>query len=96
MACMIGIRKIQESSSCAEPLGLAHTPPRGRYKKKNNKKKNVLFDMVAELAIAERVIGLAIVLTRIVVTRASQPFTTIAWICGFCVGTISAYMEGAT
>eukprot|EP00971_Amphidinium_carterae_P157649 3125085-Amphidinium_carterae.1 len=55
-----------------------------------------LFDMVAELAIAERVIGLAIELTRIVVTRASQLFTTIAWICGFCVGTISTYMDGAT
>eukprot|EP00971_Amphidinium_carterae_P147158 2916205-Amphidinium_carterae.1 len=47
--------------------------------------------MVAELAIE---------LARICVTRASQLFTTIvlraSWICGFCVGTMSAYMEGAT
>eukprot|EP00971_Amphidinium_carterae_P262316 5203143-Amphidinium_carterae.1 len=52
--------------------------------------------MVAELAIAEQVIGLASLLASIVVTRASQLFSTIAWICGFCVGTICAYMDGAT
>eukprot|EP00971_Amphidinium_carterae_P254371 5049852-Amphidinium_carterae.1 len=91
MVSMSGIRKIQRNDKCAEPLGLAHTPPRGRYKKGT-----MYFYMVAELAIAERVIGLAIEFTRIVVTRASQLFTTSAWICGFCVGTISAYMEGAT
>eukprot|EP00971_Amphidinium_carterae_P151777 3008347-Amphidinium_carterae.1 len=79
MACMIENKKIQRQNdrTCAEPLGLAHTPPRGRY---DTRRTMHLLDMVAELAIA---------------TRASQLFTTIAWICGFCVGTISAYMEGA-
>eukprot|EP00971_Amphidinium_carterae_P252042 5004212-Amphidinium_carterae.1 len=52
--------------------------------------------MVAELAIAERVIGLASLLASIVVTRASQLLYYIAWLCGFCVGTLRAYIEGAT
>eukprot|EP00971_Amphidinium_carterae_P258925 5138826-Amphidinium_carterae.1 len=63
-------------------------PPRGH----DTDRRNIyLFDMVAELAIE---------LARRCVTRASQLFTTIvwrvSWICGFCVGTIRAYMEGAT
>eukprot|EP00971_Amphidinium_carterae_P309248 6145332-Amphidinium_carterae.1 len=31
MACMSGKRKTQNSETCTEPLGLAHTPHRGRY-----------------------------------------------------------------
>eukprot|EP00971_Amphidinium_carterae_P109098 2160377-Amphidinium_carterae.1 len=67
-----GAHKIKEKSA---PLGLAHTPPRGRDSK-NTKRRRAslsslcLFDMVAELAIAERVIGLASLLASIVVTRA--------------------------
>eukprot|EP00971_Amphidinium_carterae_P113861 2256326-Amphidinium_carterae.1 len=41
----------------------------------------VAFDMVAELAIAERVIGLASLLASRVVTRASQLLYYIAWLC---------------
>eukprot|EP00971_Amphidinium_carterae_P114417 2267134-Amphidinium_carterae.1 len=46
----------------------------------------VLFDMVAEFAIE---------FASIVVTRASQFLYYIAWLCGFCVGTLRAYMEWA-
>eukprot|EP00971_Amphidinium_carterae_P192186 3813387-Amphidinium_carterae.1 len=54
----------------------------------------VAFDMVAELAstVAERAYLLAI----IVVTRTSQLLYYMAWLCGLCVGTLRAYMEGAT
>eukprot|EP00971_Amphidinium_carterae_P169559 3359209-Amphidinium_carterae.1 len=82
-------RKIQNSErhdaddSCVltGPLGSWHTcRPRGRNVSTRTMQ---LFDMVAELA-------------RICVTRASQLFYTIAWLCGFCVGTLRAYIEGAT
>eukprot|EP00971_Amphidinium_carterae_P044019 866036-Amphidinium_carterae.1 len=90
-------RKIQENRNDAlhrkdAPLGLAHTPPRGRYDRetvklvegppsglraeggahdKNRKRTSfMVFDMVAELAIAKRVVGLASLLASIVVTRA--------------------------
>eukprot|EP00971_Amphidinium_carterae_P151435 3002487-Amphidinium_carterae.1 len=75
MARMLVNRKIQnrryeDDETCVlEPLGLAHTPPRGRYVSTRTMQ---LFDMVAELAIE---------LARKCVTRASQLFTTIAWIC---------------
>eukprot|EP00971_Amphidinium_carterae_P231350 4591143-Amphidinium_carterae.1 len=51
----------------------------------------VLFDMVAELAstTAER----AFLLASIVVTHASQLLHYMAWLCGFCVGTLRAYIE---
>eukprot|EP00971_Amphidinium_carterae_P309814 6156735-Amphidinium_carterae.1 len=68
---------------CVQPLRLAHMPLREHSNTE-------YFDMVAELAIE---------LARILVTHASQLFTTIVlllhraiWICG----TISAYMEGVT
>eukprot|EP00971_Amphidinium_carterae_P194715 3864122-Amphidinium_carterae.1 len=74
-------------------------------KKENRTNWAVLFDMVAELATwqAELAIKLtiwsvelAIWFASIVVTRVSQLLFHMAWPCGFFVGTLRAYLDGAT
>eukprot|EP00971_Amphidinium_carterae_P090288 1787849-Amphidinium_carterae.1 len=63
-------RKIQNNDvRGGASLGLAHVPPREHS---NRKRTSYLFHMVAELAIE---------LVRICVTRASQLFYTLAWLC---------------
>eukprot|EP00971_Amphidinium_carterae_P151595 3005210-Amphidinium_carterae.1 len=56
-----------------EPLGIWLTcRPRGRHHTERKRTSFMLFDMVAELAIE---------LARVCVTRASQLFYDIAWLC---------------
>eukprot|EP00971_Amphidinium_carterae_P146951 2912240-Amphidinium_carterae.1 len=76
------VKRDRQDVSKGGPLGTWLTcRPRGPHQKASKRTSFVLFHMVAELAIAERFIGLASLLASIVVTRASQLLYYIAWLC---------------